>query len=723
MLSYQYSKKYVKRFIPVTIIIISLFLSCKIIFFLSPKPLLLEGIPFSKVVYDENNHVLRLCLSNDEKYRLYTPLSQISKELVETTLLQEDRYYYWHGGFNLLSLVRAIWETYVVKSRRVGASTITMQVARLRFGIQSKKPIGKLQQIIKALQLEAHYTKAQILEAYLNLAPYGGNIEGIGAASLVYFNQPAKAINLPQSLNLTLIPQNPSKRSFFKEANLQTLKNHLFKEWLHKHPNETPISMQAMVNLPLAQTTLKSMPFLAPHLVTSLLKEPRNKALELHTLLNIKLQQAMEHKVQQYLKRQKNYGVNNAAILLVDTRDMGVKVAIGSADFYNTAISGQINGIDIKRSPGSTLKPFIYALAFDQGLIHPYTVLKDVPRRFGTYNPENFDNDFMGPLKAKDALILSRNIPAIELANRLSSPNLFNLLEEAEVSQLRPPSYYGLSLSLGGAEVTMTELTALYAMLANHGIWHPLRFTQDEKIAKGKRLLSPEASFLTIDSLTQTPRPSSYQTLNPFPIAWKTGTSSGFRDAWTVGIVGPYVLTVWLGHFNNQSNPAFVGKTMAAPLFFELTDVLRHTLSPLPTLENDPTFMNLKKIAVCSASGMLPTTACPLLEKTWFIPGKSPIKTDTIYREIAIDKQTGLRTCHINQDTQFKIYEFWPSDLSHLFKQAGIKRRTPPPLFARLYIKRKARHKPSNHFSTIRDHLHCTYVKQPSNNHSVYCSY
>lgn len=308
-------------------------------------------------------------------------------------------------------------------------------------------------------------------------------------------------------------------------------------------------------------------------------------------------------------------------------------------------------------------------------------MLKDIPHSFGSYNPENFDYDFMGPIKAKDALVLSRNIPAVYLASQLSNPSLHQFLQEAHVSNLKPESYYGLALTLGGVELSMQELTSLYAMLVNRGVWHALRMREDEPSDTGKQLLSPEASFLILDILKDTPRPesNSFSKLShPLSVSWKTGTSSGYRDAWSVGAFGPYVLAVWIGNFNNKGNPAFVGKNIAAPLFFEIIDAIEQEKGTLPMIEQYPEHLRLTRVEVCKASGMLPTRYCHDTEMTWFIPGKSPIKSDTIYREVAINKDTGLRTCHFNENTRFEVYEFWPTDLLKIFKQAGIQRRIPP---------------------------------------------
>lgn len=643
--------------------------------FFSPAPPLLSGISYSKAIYDNHKQLLRLTLSNDAKYRLLTPFNEISPLLTSTTLLQEDRYFRWHPGINPISLLEASWRTYFRGSRRFGGSTITMQVARLRFGINSKTVSGKLWQIIRALQLEVHYTKNEILEAYLNLAPYGNNIEGVGAASLIYFGKPANNLTLPEALTLAVIPQNPThripNRGFLKE-----IRNKLYNRWVLMHPQDK--DKTALMELPLQIHDTHATPFLAPHFVNDVLTHTTSQSDQLITTLDIRLQNMIERVTRHYLTRQNKLGVNNAAVLLVDSRDMGIKALLGSANFFNAHIEGQINGTAIKRSPGSTLKPFIYALAIDQGFIHPGTVLKDVPHRFGSYNPENFDNDFMGPIKAKDALVLSRNIPAIYLAEQLKNPSLYDLLQQANVSDLKAESYYGLALVLGGAEVTMKELVGLYATLANGGVWHPLREIEAESQTSGKHLLSPEASFLVLDILknSNTTLDNSHESF--FPTAWKTGTSSAYRDAWTVGVVGPYVLSVWIGNFNNQGNPEFVGKKIAAPLFLDIANALNRQVGPLTELYLYPERRNLKKIDVCKASGLLPTRYCTETEKEWFIPGKSPIKTDTIYREIAVDRKTGLRTCSFNADTRFEIVEFWPSDLLQIFKRAGIQRRTPP---------------------------------------------
>lgn len=667
-----------------SITLILIFVSVFTVLFFSPKPTLLSDTDFSTAVYDTNHHLLRLTLTKDEKYRFYKHLSEISPILISSTLLQEDQYFYQHVGVNPFSLFHAVIESYIKQSRRRGGSTISMQVARLRFGMNSKKIRGKLEQIYRAFQLERHYSKNEILEAYLNLAPYGRNIEGIGAASLIYFNKEAKSINLPEALALSVIPQNPRKR-IPNQASLIESRARLFTRWVKQFPQDK--NQEVTINLPLQMRDLSGLPFEAEHFVNSILKNNKMQAKEVVTTLDLKLQQIITRIAKNYIKRQQAFGVYNGAVLLVDSRNMQVKALVGSADFYNNQIEGQINGTTIKRSPGSTLKPFIYGLAFDQGIIHPSSVLKDVPRSFGSYNPENFDYDFLGPVKAKDALILSRNIPALTLSSQLNDLSLYQFLELGGIRQLKPESFYGLALALGGAETSMQELVSLYAMLNNKGIWHALNFRHDEYDSTTKALLSPESSFLVLDILRQSPRPSYTKQAATIPLAYKTGTSSGFRDAWAIGNFGPYVLAVWIGNFNNKSNEAFVGKQIAAPLLFELVDAINQEIN-VPSLEVNPKHLHLEKVLVCKGSGMLPSRACPETEMTWFIPGKSPIQVDSIYREVAIDNKTGLRACRADNNTHFEIFEFWPTDLFNIFKQAGIQPKSPPPYQPDCFIHR-----------------------------------
>ncbi|MBE9535536.1 MAG: penicillin-binding protein 1C [Proteobacteria bacterium] len=661
-------------------------------YFLIPKPVLLDKISFSRTVYSQEGKLLRLTLSDDEKYRLYEPIVAISENLIEASLLYEDKYFFYHPGVNPLSLLKAFYKTYISKGRRVGASTITMQLARMLYHIDSRTIGGKLEQILRAFQLELHYSKENILEAYLNLVPYGGNIEGVGAASLIYFNKSASRLNLPEAITLSVIPQSP--KILFPEKNetesgaLKNARWALVKKWIKKHPNTTS-EEEILTKMPIVTTSRREMPFLAPHLVNSLLSKYRYKD-KVYTTLDLKLQRIIEKKLKNYVERRREIGITNASAMLIDYRSMAVKTVVGSANFFNDEIEGQVNGTRSKRSPGSTLKPFVYALALEQGIIHPMTMLKDSPYSFAAYDPENYDQDFEGPIKAIDALNRSRNLPAVFLTRKIKNPDLYDLIKEAGVTNLKSKDFYGLAIVLGGIELTMEELIKLYAMLANGGLHKELVFLKDEKNL-ARKLLNKDVSFLTIKMLEKNKRPG-HRYRNEWisgdlPVAWKTGTSFAFRDGWAIGIFDHYVLAVWIGNFDGRGNPVFIGRTGAGPLFFEIIDAIKFEKNIKKSYQNE--MEGIKEVEVCSVSGNLPNEHCSHKIKTLFIPGKSPIDRCDIHREIAIDKKTRLRSCS-EANIEKKVYEFWPSDLLNIFRLAGIPRRVPPPYDPKCSIESKA---------------------------------
>ncbi len=644
------------------------------------KPPLKEGLGFSQAIYDRRGRLLRLTLSPDGKYRLWTPLSELSPLLREATLLQEDKRFEGHHGADVLALARAAWTTYAAGGRRVGGSTITMQLARLRYRLRTRTLSGKLLQISKALQLELYYSKAELLEAYLNLAPYGGNVEGAGAASLIYFGKSAASLNLVEALTLAVTPQNPVRRSLSEESSSRdAARKALFARWAAAHPESRP--QDALLDGPWPTRTASSLPFEAPHFIGEVLASSRDGRIV--TTLDLELQKLVERRLRSYIERRADEGLRNAAAILVDARDMGIVAAVGSADFNNAAISGQVNGLRAPRSPGSTLKPFVYGLAIDQGLLHPQTMLKDAPVSFRGFNPENFDGEFVGPVKAADALIHSRNVPAVQISSNLKNPNLYEFLKSAELPLPHDEAYYGLGLALGSAEAAPEDLARLYAMLANAGTLRSLRRRLGEPPGNEKHLLTREASFIVMDMLKDNPRPrqnfSEDWTREPLPVYWKTGTSFAFRDAWTAGVFGPYVLVVWIGNFGGEGNPAFIGIEAAAPLFFDIVDAVR---AQRPRMKDAFALklhgLNVARVKVCAVSGKIPGPHCPRAISTWFIPGVSPIAVCDIHREVLVDGRSGLRACREGPQAVSKVFEFWPTDLLKIFRQAGMPRRLPP---------------------------------------------
>lgn len=607
-----------------------------------PRPSLAEIIPSSTAVLDREGRLLRLTLAPDQQYRLWTPLEEIPPELVKALLLHEDRHFYLHLGTNPIALMRAAGRTYTGGARQ-GGSTLTMQLARLLYDLDTRSVGGKLEQMTRALALELKYSKHDLLEAHLNLMPYGGNIQGVGAASRIYFGKRPADLQLIEALTLVVIPQSPALRDPARgeSPSLRAARHRLFARWTERHPEST--DQTGLVNLGLRYASPRALPFQAPHFTNRML--PSSSAV-IETTLDLQQQRLLERVLQHFIRENEHLGIRNAAALLVDYREMNIRAAIGSARFFDTSIDGQVNGTTAKRSPGSALKPFVYALAMDQGLIHPLTVLKDSPASFGAFSPENFDGRFAGPITATDALARSRNVPAMALSARLKQPDFYHFLHTAGISRMASEQHYGLSLTLGGGEVTMEELVTLYAMLANRGELKPLRaYRGNSPDTAYPTLLSQEASFMTLEMLKENPRPDD-STVRPrgrLPVAWKTGTSWGFRDAWSVGIFGPYVLAVWVGNFDGSSNPSFVGVQTAAPLFFRMVDALQVADPGMPPyiVQQPP---RLARVEVCADSGELPNADCPRTVTTWFIPGRSPIRVSDVHRRVWIDIRTDRKS-------------------------------------------------------------------------------
>lgn len=638
-----------------------------------PKPdLYPPAAGWSRIVRDRHGTVIHISAAADGRYRLETSLADISPRMVSATLEKEDRWFRWHPGVNPFAVIRSAWG--MVTGHPVGgASTLSMQVARLRWNLQTRGLGGKLEQMARAIQLERHYSKDQILEAYFNLAPYGGNVEGIGAASRLWCGKAANELSDREAFALGIIPQSPATRHPGRtndQARIATAQARL----IAGLPDA-----EALRNDPLAASfTLippGGPPHAAPHFCRRMMNE--DPAAVIDTTLDLPMQAALEQGLSDGLDRTAEKGLNNACVLLVHAPSREILAYVGSGDYHDRAIEGMVDGLNAKRSPGSALKPFIYGLAIEQGLIHPRTLLVDGPMTFGDYNPENFEKEFMGPIPAREALIRSRNIPAVDLARRLKDDGLYDLMKKGGVRLTKPASYYGLSIALGGAGVTPLELARLYAALADDGIARPLVSRPGERPAfSGTPLLTDAARFLVLDMLSGgADLGAEYGFARSDPtVAWKTGTSHGFRDAWSVGIKGDYVLLVWMGNFNGRGNNALVARHSAAPLMFDLFSRLH-----LPDHPRVPP-ASVGEVEVCALSGCLPGPHCPHLAHSWFVPGVSPIGLCELHREVFIDPVSGARVPWDDgrPGLRREVYEFWPPDLLALFRKAGLPRREPP---------------------------------------------
>lgn len=650
---------------------------------LQPKPPLIEAVPWSSAVLDRDGRLLRLTLADDGVYRLPVRITDVAKETIDATLRYEDKYYYEHPGVNPFALVRAAWDTWR-GPRSIGASTITMQVARRLQNINTRTFNGKIDQILWALRYDAHYSKNDILVAYFSLAPYGGNVEGIEAASQIYFGKPASQLGTAESIALSVVPQNPVKRHpvngpDFEKARLKAGEAALASGMVNER-------LAPALRGPLAVRSVTKLPFEAPHFARIAVRLQSTPTVR--TTLSLPLNKALEQILRQGVARLAPYGISNGALTVVDTRTSEVLAHVGSIDFFSNTIAGEVDGVLARRSPGSTLKPFVYGLALDQGLIHSRSVLIDAPTNFRGYLPDNADRRFKGPIDATDALNLSRNVPAVTLAQKLQ-PDLYDFLQAAGAGLRESREHYGLSVVLGGAEVRMTLLAELYSALNTGGIQKPLRrlADADDRDTPARMLLSPEAAWIVRDMLREGGETVTVAGTE-IPLLWKTGTSNGYRDAWTAGLAGPYSVVVWLGNFSGRSSSYLQGAAAAQPIFKSIAMRLltdrEHMVSQADIEKLFAKPEGVTTESVCTSTGDLAQTPdgkvrCTDTTDAWFIPGKSPIRDTGILREILIDTETGLRACReVPGKTRRIVWEFWPTHYQETFLAAGIVKQPPP---------------------------------------------
>jgi penicillin-binding protein 1C len=610
----RFWKKY-KRLIGVFLTPILFFIIADFVFPFRVNP------RYSTLVAAADGSTLHTFLNPDDKWRLYTTLPEITPLLRQTFLFKEDKYFYYHTGFNPVSMARALLRNIATGRRTSGASTITMQVVRL---LQPRKRTytSKTIELFRALQLEWHYSKDEILQLYLNLIPYGSNIEGIKSASLLYFGKPPQLLSLAEITTLTIIPNRPSSlRLGLNNALVVQERNRWLRRFKKNQLFENQIIEDA-ANEPL-RAFRRSAPVLAPHLAIRLKQTFGDRPI-INTTLQPKTQQAVEQLVQNYANRLHGLNIQNAAVVVVNNKTMAVEAYVGSADFYNATDGGQVDGVRAVRSPGSTLKPFIYGLAFDKGFITPKTMLNDVPTNFKGFEPENFDRKFNGKITVEFALANSLNIPAVQVLQLLTPAVLIEKLKQADFKTIQKQSgQLGLSMALGGCGVTLEELTKLFAALANDGKLQNLRLVAEQSSKNGLEILSPEATFLITNTLTKIARPdlpNNFDNTYRLPrIAWKTGTSYGKKDAWSIGYNRQYTVGVWVGNFSGQGVPELSGADIATPLLFNIFNTVAYN-SPTGWFKPAP---NLTVRKVCAESGQVPSEFCTHAVADYAIMGVS----------------------------------------------------------------------------------------------------
>ncbi|MGH2571582.1 MAG: penicillin-binding protein 1C, partial [bacterium] len=612
---------------------------------IDPPPDPYRGKPPSPQVLARDSTLLRPFLSADEKWRLRAGAP--SPHLVAAVLEHEDRWFFRHPGVNPLAIVRAAYTNLAAGRVVSGASTITMQLARIA-SPGRRSFAGKLAQAYRALQYESLYSKEEILAAYLDLAPYGGNIEGIEAASRIYFGKPASELSVGEVALLAVIPQAPARHHPIRRPEAARAARDRLIARLEARGRIDERTGREARSLPMPSTAMP-MPFRAPHFAEHVVSNaPAPPSGAYVTTIEPAVQAFVESTIGDRVQDLRPLGIGQGAAVVLDWERSELVALAGSAGFSDASFQGQVNGALAPRSPGSTLKPFVYALAIDEGLITLDTMLEDVPTRLGAWHPENFDHEYRGAISAAEALCTSRNVPAVRLARELerSGQGLYRLLADAGVHSLtRPPEHYGLSLVLGGAEVSLLELTNLYATLARGGLHaQVLTLAGAGRPQPRPRLFSAAAASIVLEALTDVTRPELdavwRSARGSVPVPWKTGTSFGHRDAWSVGIAGTFVVGVWLGNFDGVGAPGLVGLDAAAPVLFELLAGLPRTE---PLWQRDAPEVAMREI--CAGSGQPRGPHCPHGREGKYIPGVSPAGTCDVHREILVDTSTGWAVC------------------------------------------------------------------------------
>ncbi|KPJ72735.1 hypothetical protein AMJ52_05360 [candidate division TA06 bacterium DG_78] len=605
----------------------------------------------SLTVYARDGTILREVLSRDYKTSVWVPIEEISPWLIRTTIVREDKRFSIHPGIDIFALLRALYDNIRNQKIMSGGSTITMQVAKMALNFSRRNIFTKFIEIIYALKIDIHLSKKEIIEIYLNRAPYGNQIYGAEAASRFYFHKPASQLSLSESCVLAIIPRAPSRLNPCRypekvEAEKRTILDRFVQQKLvdslgfELAMKESPDLIRKPVN------------FRAPHFVDFILQEIEkhnlNNISQIVTSINSKLQEDLEKLGYTTLASLERYHVNQAALIVMDVETGEILAMVGSKDYFD-AHAGQVNGCLALRQPGSSIKPFLYALALTEGIPASY-ILPDTLLEFrladGTlFAPRNYGNRFHGPTRLREALGSSFNVPAVYLVEKLGVQRFYNFLKEVGFESLdKDISFYGLSLSLGAAEASLLEMTnafrtfvlkgkyckpePLLKMFDKHG--HEVVFHHKEE----KTVFSQEVAYVIThilsDNASRIKAFGEDNPLNlPFPCAAKTGTSKDFRDNWCIGFTKDYVVGVWVGNFEGSPMQGVSGISGAAPLFRDIMIELYRNQYPADFEKPSP----LVQVKICAQSGRLASNTCTRVIEEIFIPGTEPAETCDINHE------------------------------------------------------------------------------------------
>jgi len=571
--------------------------------------------------YDRHGILLQELLSADATRVVNVELDKVSPYFIEAIIATEDKNFYHHHGLDYRAIARAMYHNLLAGKIVSGGSTITLQLARL-LRPAPRTLFNKIKEAYTALRLEAGMDKSSILKAYLNRLPMGGNLYGVEGASRAYFGVPASELTLAQASLLAAIPNSPNLLNPYHDLTLLKKRQRIV---LERMANCGVISSNRIEGVLKEDIFLKpqTASFLAPHFVFHLVQRLPKEAQTIRTTLDAELQKILSEQITVVLNQLKPYHVTNSAAILLDNYTGDVLAYVGSADYFNNEHDGQVDGVQALRQPGSTLKPFLYLLAMEEGF-NPASLITDVPTHYpmpsGIYSPKNYSETFRGPVRIREALANSLNVPAVRVLAKIGIEKFLNRLKEYQFHSLdKKADYYGIGLALGGGEVSLYELTRAYMCLARTGNFQEIREILSindipRKEPNLSRIISqPIYNYLITDILSDPFARSSefgfYSILNlPFHCAAKTGTSFRFCDNWTIGYTKDYTLGVWVGNFDHTSMMRVSGITGAGPIFANVMYSLYQN-KEMPEKDSPPE--GLVKIVICPLSGKKPGPYCP----------------------------------------------------------------------------------------------------------------
>ncbi len=583
----------------------------------------LAVFPGGYLIADRDGTPLRVVLGADDTDGLPVYHPREGDWIVPAMVAAEDERFWRHPGIDPIAILRAALQNLFSGKTVSGASTISTQVIRLMEPRPRTIPT-KIIEAFRALQMERLVDKDEILRQYLNRAPFGGNIVGVEVAAERYFGKSPHDLSLGEAALLAGLPQAPSR--FRPDRYLErALKRRAYVlDRMERHGMVTP-AQRADAERQQIVLRAKPRPFDAPHFSDAVIARAPLGSGVIRSTLDSSLQRVAEDALARQMEKLRDARITGGAVVILEVKTGAVRALAGSPDYFDVPSHGQVNCALAARSAGSTLKPFVYAEAFDRGLLTPLTVQADVPRAFADFNPANFDDSFQGLVTARDALILSLNMPALTTTELVGQTRFYRTLHKLGFSTLnRAPETYGIGIVLGSGSVRLVDLANAYACLAREGEFLPVRWEEDAPTSAVSRIFSREAAWLVSDILSGEER--SIDAVGHrgdvwLPrVAWKTGTSSGFRDAWTVAYNPEYVVGVWIGNTDGSGSSKLVGKLAATPVAW---DIVRRLYSN----NQSPWFAKPEGVQernVCSVSGRVPCPNCGQTVRDWYIAGVTP---------------------------------------------------------------------------------------------------